>query len=136
MGLWSWLFGGSKGSAKRPARRPGTKEEMQELYFAVADGRVDRRSSAGHRSLKELLALGFDINAPAPTIGGGTTYVIRESVGAGDSFLSVTKLLVDHGADLHRLYDGETLLARILDREVYCDNDATIAYLRAKGVKE
>jgi tetratricopeptide (TPR) repeat protein len=130
MGLLRWLFSGGK-----HWKRPGTDREMTELFRAVAFDCVDKRSLYNDRSLKELLALGFDINAPAPYCNEGKTYVIQHSVGIGDQSLHITKILVKHGADLHRLYDGKTLLEGILD-PAYSRHEETKNYLRSMGVPE
>jgi len=52
----------------------------------------------------------------------------------GDARLEVIKLLVDHGANVNSPVGGVTLLKRI-QGEGYCDNEATIAFLKTRGAR-
>lgn len=74
-----------------------------------------------------LLRENIDLNTPLPN----GDRLLLSVAGMGDARLTITKLLVANGAEVDfRDSRGETVLERI-QRPPYCDNDATIQFLRS-----
>jgi len=77
-----------------------------------------------------LLRQRLDLNAPLPN--GDRLF---GSVAAmGDARLQITKLLVEHGADVNSPMCDTTVLKEIQGSS-YCDNEQTIAFLKSKGAR-
>lgn len=79
--------------------------------------------------VQSLLRQNINVNEPLPN---GDRLLLSVAT-MGDARLTITKLLVAHGADTDALTRrGETMLERIQQPE-YCDNEATIAFFRARA---
>lgn len=104
----------------RRAKRAASESEMTRLRDAAFRGEA---------TLVEALLLGdFDVNTPLPN---GDRLIVSV-VGMGDARLIITRLLVEHGADVNSQIGGGTLL-RWISQDTFCDNKATIEYLKSKG---
>ena len=104
----------AKGSDAR-ARLAGT------LFVAAVNGDL--------RVATRCLDLGIDPNWPRRN----GTDVLRDIVGMGDARLEITKILISRGADPNV---GTIPVLRQIQGSAFCDNEKTIAFLRAIKARE
>lgn len=96
------------------------KPNYESVKSAIVNGRTD--------DVHRLLNDGFDIDSR----NGHGEVVLLHAICMGDARLAITRLLIEHGADVNSTVNGRTILEFIRDT-AYCDNEKTIALLIQNG---